>query len=44
MKRNILTIILIMCASTIFAQCAYQNVLDTIEVNSTVLAAHQKHM
>ena len=43
MKRNILTIILIMCASTIFAQCAYQNVLDTIEVNSTVLAAHQKH-
>lgn len=44
MKRNILTIILIMCANTIFAQYAYQNVLDTIEVNSTVLAAHHKQM
>ncbi len=44
MKRNILTIILIMCANTIFAQYAYQNVLDTIEANSTVLAAHHKQM
>ncbi len=30
--------------NTIFAQYAYQNVLDTIEANSTVLAAHQKTM
>lgn len=33
-----------MCANTIFAQYAYQNVLDTIEANSTVLAAHHKQM
>ena len=30
--------------NTIFAQYAYQNVLDPIEANSTVLAAHQKTM
>ena len=43
MKRNILTIILVLSINTVFAQYAYQNVLDTIEANSTVLAAHQKH-
>lgn len=30
--------------NTIFAQHAYQNVLDTIEANSTVLSAHHKTM
>lgn len=44
MKRNILTIILILSINTMFAQHAYQNVLDTIEANSTVLAAHLKQM
>lgn len=43
MKRNILTIILILSLNTVFAQHAYQNVLDTIEVNSTILSAHYKH-
>ena len=44
MKKNILTILLVLSINTLFAQYAYQNVLDTIEVNSTVLAAHQKQM
>ena len=44
MKRNILTIILVLSLNTVFAQYAYQNVLDTIEANSTVLAAHLKTM
>ena len=44
MKKNILTILLVLSINTVFAQYAYQNVLDTIEVNSTVLAAHQKQM
>ena len=44
MKKNILTILLVLSINTLFAQSAYQNVLDTIEVNSTVLAAHQKQM
>ena len=43
MKRNILTLILMLSINTVFAQHPYQNVLDTIEANSTVLAAHQKH-
>ena len=43
MKRNILTIILVLSLNTVFAQYAYQNVLDTIEANSTVLSAHYKH-
>ena len=43
MKRNILTIILILSLNSVFAQHAYQNVLDTIEVNSTILSAHYKH-
>lgn len=30
--------------NTVFAQYAYQNVLDTIEANSTVLSAHHKNM
>ena len=44
MKKNILTILLVLSINTLFAQYAYQNVLDTIEANSTVLAAHQKQM
>ena len=44
MKKNILTILLVLSINTLFAQYAYQNVLDTIEVNSTVLAAHHKQM
>ena len=44
MKKNILTILLVLSINTLFAQYAYQNVLDTIEVNSTVLSAHYKQM
>lgn len=45
MKKIILTLILILILSVnaVFAQYAYQSVLDSIEVNSTVLAAHYKH-
>lgn len=43
MKRNILTIILALSLNTVLAQHAYQNVLDTIEANSTILTAHYKH-
>ena len=44
MKKNILTILLVLSINTVFAQYAYQNVLDAIESNSTVLSAHQKQM
>ena len=44
MKKSILTISFLLCVNVIFAQNAYQNVLDTIEVNSTVLSAHHKKM
>ena len=44
MKKNILTILLVLSINTAFAQYAYQNVLNTIEANSTVLSAHQKQM
>ncbi|MBQ8223309.1 MAG: TolC family protein [Bacteroidales bacterium] len=44
MKKSILTILLLSCANLMFAQNAYQNVLDSIEVNSTVLSAHHKQM
>lgn len=43
MKRNILTIILALSLNTVLAQHAYQNVLDTIEANSTILTARYKH-
>ena len=43
MKKIILTLILILSVNAVFAQYAYQSVLDSIEVNSTVLAAHYKH-
>ena len=42
MKKNILTILLVLSMNTVFAQHAYQNVLDAIEANSTVLSAHYK--
>ena len=44
MKKNILTLLLVLSINTAFAQYAYQNILDTIEVNSTVLSAHYKQM
>lgn len=44
MKKNILTLLLVLSINTTFAQYAYQNILDTIEVNSTVLSAHYKQM
>lgn len=44
MKKNILTLLLVLSINTVFAQYAYQNILDTIEVNSTVLSAHYKQM
>jgi outer membrane protein TolC len=39
-----LTLLLVLSINTAFAQYAYQNILDTIEVNSTVLSAHYKQM
>ncbi len=42
MKKNILTILLALSINTVFAQYAYQDVLNTIEANSTVLSAHLK--
>jgi len=44
MKKIILTISFLLCVNVIFAQNAYQNVLDTIEANSTILSAHHKKM
>ncbi len=44
MKKSLLTLLFILCINTVFAQYAYQNILDTIEANSTVLAAHYKQM
>ena len=40
MKKNILTILLVLSINTVFAQYAYQNVLNTIEANSTVLSEY----
>ena len=44
MKKSILTLLFILSINTVFAQYAYQNILNTIEANSTVLAAHHKQM
>lgn len=44
MRKIILTIVSVLSMNTIFAQYPYQNVLDTIEANSTVLSAHYKQM
>ncbi len=44
MKRIILTIISMLSLNTAFAQYAYQNVLEAIETNSTVLSAYYKQM
>ena len=44
MKKSILTLLFILSINTVFAQYAYQDILNTIETNSTVLAAHRKQM
>lgn len=44
MKKSLLTLLFALSINTVFAQYAYQNILDTIESNSTVLAAHHKQM
>ena len=44
MKKSILTLLFILSINTVFAQYAYQDILNTIEANSTVLAAHRKQM
>ena len=44
MKKSLLTLLFALSINTVFAQYAYQNILDTIEANSTVLAAHHKQM
>ena len=44
MKKSLLTLLFVLSINTVFAQYAYQNILNTIESNSTVLAAHQKQM
>lgn len=44
MRKNLLMILLVLSLNTVFAQYPYQNVLDTIEANSTVLSAHYKNM
>ena len=44
MKKSLLTLLFILSINTVFAQYAYQNILNTIEANSTVLAAHHKQM
>ena len=44
MKKSILTLLFILSINTVFAQYAYQDILNTIEANSTVLAAHHKQM
>lgn len=44
MRKNLLMILLVLSLNTLFAQYPYQNVLDTIEANSTVLSAHYKNM
>lgn len=44
MKNILLTLIFVSSINAVFAQYAYQNVLDTIEANSTVLSAHHKKM
>lgn len=44
MKKSLLTLLFILSINTVFAQYAYQNILDIIETNSTVLAAHHKQM
>ena len=44
MKKSLLTLLFILSINTVFAQYAYQDILNTIEANSTVLAAHHKQM
>ena len=44
MKKSLLTLLFALSINTVFAQYAYQNILSTIEANSTVLAAHHKQM
>ena len=44
MKKSLLTLLFVLSINTVFAQYAYQNILNTIESNSTVLAAHHKQM
>ena len=44
MKKSLLTLLFILSINTVFAQYAYQDILNTIETNSTVLAAHRKQM
>ena len=44
MKKSLLTLLFILSINTVFAQYAYQNILNAIETNSTVLAAHHKQM
>ena len=44
MKKSLLTLLFILSINTVFAQYAYQDILNTIEANSTVLAAHLKQM
>ncbi|MBR5604060.1 MAG: TolC family protein [Bacteroidales bacterium] len=44
MKKSLLTLLFALSINTVFAQYAYQNILSTIEANSTILAAHHKQM